>query len=142
MVFQVSRGSWMMVAPGCRASRACGQQAHQVVALDEVSLFIEEEAAVEVAVPGQAEVGAMVAHRFGGGLPVLRQQRVGDAMGKSGVRLVVHLDEPEGQMLLQPVEHRAGAAVAGIDHHLQGLAGGEIDIAQQVGDVGLEGVGG
>ena len=59
----------------------------------------------------------MAAHRLGGGLPVLGQERVGDAVREGRVRLVMHLDEPEGQVWLQAVQHRAGAAVAGVDHH-------------------------
>ena len=49
-----------------------GQQADDVVALDEIAGFVEEEAAVEVAIPGDAHVGAVrddrlaVAARFSG----------------------------------------------------------------------------
>ena len=41
------------------------QQADQVIALDEAAAGIEEEAAVEVAVPGDAEVGAVLTNSNG-----------------------------------------------------------------------------
>ena len=65
MVFQVRRGSWTIARARVMRRSAAGEQADQVVALDEIALFVEEEAAVEVAVPGQAEVGAMLAHGVG-----------------------------------------------------------------------------
>ena len=142
MVFQVSRGSWMMAAPGMPGQQRLGHEAHQIVALDKASLFIKEEAAVKVAVPGQAHVGAVVAHRLGRGVPILRQQGVGDAVGKSRVRLMVHLDEPEGQMLLQASSTGPAQPLPALTTTLRGFRAAKVDIAQQVGDIGLEGVGG
>ena len=74
------------------------QQANDVVALDELSAFIEEEAAVEVAIPGDAHVGAVGDDRFGGGRAVFGQQRVGNAVREAAVRLVVNLDELDGNV--------------------------------------------
>ena len=51
-----------MFAPGCRLQRPLRQQPHEVVAVDELALLVEEEAAVEVAVPGDAQVGARLEH--------------------------------------------------------------------------------
>ena len=130
----------MMAAPGWRARSAGGDQPHQVVALDKSSLFVEEKAAVEVAVPGQAQVGAMFPHRFGRDPAIFRQQGVGHPLGKSRVRGVADLDEPEGEVGLQGVEHRPGAAVAGVHHHLEGFEAGGVDIAQEVGDIIGQGV--
>ena len=48
-----------------------GQQADQVVALDELPVLVEEEAAIVVAVPGQPDVGAGAAHDVGRGRLVL-----------------------------------------------------------------------
>jgi hypothetical protein len=130
----------MIRAPGMLAQQRRRQQPDDVVALDEAAGLVEEEAAVEVAVPGEAEVGAVPAHRLGGGGAVLRQQRIGDAVGKAAVGLMVDLDELAGEMRLQGVDDRAGAAVAGIDHHLQGFQGGAVDVAEQVRDVVAAGV--
>ena len=94
-MFHTSRGSWTMLPPD-GAERPLGQQTHQVVALDELAPLVEEEAAVEVAVPGDAQVGALSHHRFGGNRPVLGQQRVGHPMWERCHRGVVDLDELEG----------------------------------------------
>ena len=53
------------------------------------------------AMPRSAPCGQ---HRLGRGLPVLRQQRVGDAVGEAAVRLVVDLDELERQVRLEQVD--------------------------------------
>src|SRR5690606_37428460 len=37
-----------------------GQQAYEVITFDEGALFVEEETAVEVAVPGEADVGLVL----------------------------------------------------------------------------------
>ena len=117
-----------------------GDKPHQVIALDKSSLFIEEKAAVKVAVPGQAHRGLVVTDRLGRDLTVFRQQGVGHPVGKGRVRGVADLDELEGQMRLQGVQHRPGAAVAGVDHHLEGFQDLGVDVAQQVGDIGLQAI--
>src|SRR5665811_2563295 len=53
-----------------------GQQTHQVVALDELTAFVEEEAAVEVAVPGKAQVCLVLEHRMRRGGAILREEGV------------------------------------------------------------------
>ena len=60
-----------MRAPRLAAQEHLGQQADQVVALDEAAVLVEEEAAVVVAVPGQARrrrrlrrIASAVAARF------------------------------------------------------------------------------
>src|SRR5690606_39432603 len=90
----------------------------------------------DVAVPGDAEVGTVLAHRVDGGLAVLRQQRVGDAVGEAAVRLVVDAHELQRQVRGQQVDDGAGAAVAGVDHQLQRLERGHVHVGQQVFDVG------
>ncbi len=98
-----------------------GEQTDDVIPLDEAPLFIEEEAAVEIAVPGDPQVGAVFEDGIAGGSAVFRQQGIGDAVGKGPFGLVMNLDELEGQMRLQRIDDRSGAAVAGIDHHPQRL---------------------
>ena len=53
---------------------------------------------------------------------------------------MVHLDELERQMLLQQIDDEARAAIAGIDHDFQRLQLCQIDIGQQVPDVGRVGI--
>ncbi|KAG0940006.1 hypothetical protein G6F31_015220 [Rhizopus arrhizus] len=113
-----------------------GQQADQVVALDEVAIGVEEEAAVEVAIPGDAEVGTVFAYRVAGGRAVFRQQRGGNAVGEAAVGLMLDADEFEGQVRGQCVDHQAGTTVASVGDDLQRLQAGDIDVAEQVLDVG------
>ncbi len=107
-----------------------------IVALDEAAVLVEEEAAVEIAVPGDAEIGAVIAHRPGGGLAVFGQQRVGDAVGEGAVRLMVDLDELEGQVRGQ--QSRVGPAqpLPALTTIFRGLQGGRLDIAEQMFDIG------
>ena len=116
------------------------QQPHHVVALDKIPVLVKEEAAVEIAVPGDAHVGPVLAHGIDRRRAVLRQQRVGYAVGEIAVRLVMQLDELEGQVRLQQVHHAAGAAIAGIHHDLQRLESGHIHVGQQVFHVGPGGI--
>ena len=119
-----------------------GEQADDVVTLDETTVLVEQETAVEVAVPGDAEVGSVFADGFDGGAASLGQQRIGHAVGEATVRLVEQLDELEGQHLLEHVENRSGDAVTGIDHDLEGLEfAGIADVAHQVIDIGLGEIG-
>ena len=66
---------------------------------------------------------------------VLDQHRVGHAVRERAVRLVVHLDELERQVLLELVDDQAGAAVAGVHDDLQRLELRAVDVRQQVLDV-------
>ncbi|MNZ21307.1 hypothetical protein D3C78_383780 [compost metagenome] len=50
-----------------------GGQAEDVVTLDECAVLVEQEAAVEVAVPRDANVGVVVLDRIGGGGVICRQ---------------------------------------------------------------------
>ena len=112
------------------------QQPDQVITFDETAAGVEEEAAVEIAIPGQPQIGAMLAHRLRRGVAAFRQQGIGNAVRERAVRLVVNLDEPKRQMGLQRIDDRPRATVAGVDHDLQRLERAGIDIAQQMGDVG------
>lgn len=107
------------LAAGVARQDCLGQQADQVVALDEAAGVVEEEAAVEVAVPGNAEIGTVFAHGVGGGGAVLRQQRVGNAVGETAVRLVADADELERQVWCQQIDDGTGTAAVYVDHQLQ-----------------------
>jgi hypothetical protein len=56
-------------------------------------------------------------------------------MGKGAIGLMVNLDKLKGQMGLQQINNQSRPAIAGIDHDLQGSKGGEIQVAEQVGDI-------
>jgi hypothetical protein len=124
------------LAAGVARQQGGGEQADQVVALDEATVSVEEEAAVEVAIPGHAEVGTVGAHGIGGGGAAFWQQRVGNAVGEMAVRFVLDADELKRQMRRELVDHQAGAAVAGVDHDLQRFQSIALHVAKQVLDVG------
>ena len=72
-----------------------GEHRGQEVAVDELAGVVDEEAAVGVAVPGDAEVGALLEHLVDDELAVLLQQRVGLVVGEVAVRRPVGVDEVE-----------------------------------------------
>ena len=109
-----------------------GQQRGQEVAVDELAGVVDEEAAVGVAVPRDAEVGALLAHLVHDELAVLRQQRVGLVVGELAVGLPVGLDEVEAVEALEDrADHRAGHAVAAVEHDLGRLDRGRVDELQR-----------
>ena len=117
-----------------------GQQADDVVALDERALRVVEEAAVVVAVPGDADIGAGFAQRLERGPAVFFEHGVGHALREVAVRLVPHLDELERQMRLEFVHGEPGAAIARVHHHLELAQRLEVHVTQQVLDVLVRGV--
>ncbi len=59
-----------------------GQQTHQVVALDEGALCVEEKAPVIVPVPGEAHIRAVVQHRLPRGARFSSSMGLGTPCGK------------------------------------------------------------
>ena len=119
-----------------QAQQGLGQEADDVVALDEPAGLVVEEAAVEIAVPGDAQVGLVQADRVRGHLPPLGQERVGHAVGEVPVRFVLQADEFAGQARGQQVDHRAGATVAAVHHQFERPQPTGIDQGEQKVDVG------
>ena len=117
-----------------------GEQADHIVALDKASAGIEKETAIEIAIPGDAEVGAVLAHRLYAGAAVLFEQGIGNAVGKVAVRLVAQLDKRKRQMRFEPIDNAPGAAVAGVDDDAQGLQSRHVHIAQQMFDIRRAGI--
>ena len=98
---------------------AGGEQRRHEVAGHELAVAVDEEAAVGVAVPGDAQVGAGLADLGHDELAVLGQQRVGLVVGELAVGLPVGLDQLERQPAQDRADHRAGHAVAAVEHDLQ-----------------------
>ena len=65
-----------------------GEKANDVFAIHKVAILVEEETAVEVAVPCDAEVGLVDTYGFSGDRPVFRQQRVRDAIRERRIRVM------------------------------------------------------
>ena len=111
--------------------------ADEVVALDESTCRIEEEAAVEVAVPGNTEVGAGGAHRVSRSRPVLGQKGVWNAVREAAVGIPVQAHEVERQVLGEPVDNRPCTAVPRVDHNLEWGEGACVDVGEQSVHIGL-----
>ena len=103
---------------GVLAQRRAGQQGADEVAVAELAAGVDEEAAVGVAVPGDAEVGAGRSDPVHDHPAVLLEQRVGLVIGEITVRREVHLLQVERQLLEDRPDHRAAHAVAAIDDDL------------------------
>ena len=104
---------------GLLGEDALREQRCEEVAVDELAGLVDEEAAVGVAVPGDAEVGALGADAVDDELAVLGQQRVRLVVGEVAVRLPVGRDEVEIQAVEQRADHRPRHPVAAVDDDLQ-----------------------
>ncbi|VTP71101.1 Uncharacterised protein [Leclercia adecarboxylata] len=118
------------------------QQADNVIALDKLPFFIEQEAAVEIAVKGNAHVCAMLNHGVAGIGAALRQQRIGNAIRERAVRGVMDFNEGHRHVKrfkagFKGIDYRTSRTVAGVDNQLQRLKVREVDVAQQVVDIGV-----
>src|SRR5208282_3822057 len=93
------------------AQEILSEQTDQVVTLDECPGFVKEEAAVEVTVPGQPDVGAVTSYRIGGALAVLLDHRIGHPIRERAIGIVVNLDELEWQMRFKLINDETCASI-------------------------------
>ncbi len=104
------------LAAGLLLENRLGEQRGREVAGDELARVVDEEAAVGVAVVGDAEVGALLAHLLDDELAVLGQQRIRLVVRERTVGLEVAAHDLD---LRQPLEHRrqhrAGHPVRRVD---------------------------
>src|SRR3954447_17543747 len=84
---------------GLLGQQVLGEDRGEEVAVDEAPGVVDEEAAVGVAVLGDAEVGAGLAHLVDDEAAVLLEHRVGLVVGELAVRLPVELDEVERKLV-------------------------------------------
>lgn len=107
---------------------------------DALTPLVDDEAAVRVAVEGEAEVGAL-GHDPGLEVhEVLRVEGVGLVVGEGAVEFEVHRYEVDGQVREDGGDGVAAHAVARVDDDLQRTDRGDVDQGQQVGRVVGEGV--
>ena len=111
------------------------QQPYHVVAFHKAALVIDEEAPVEITVPGDAHIRAGLLHLLDERPPVLRQHGIRHTVRKRAVRLHVHLRKAEGQMGLQFFKNETRAAVARVCHDGERLHAADVGIAEDVADV-------
>ena len=120
-----------MSAPGCFSSIDSASSAVRKSPSTNAPGVVDEEAAVGVAVPGDPEVGALLAHLVDDEAAVLLQQRVRLVVGEVAVGRPVGRHEVEAELLEQRPDHRPGHAVAAVDDDLQRLDRGGVDELQR-----------
>ena len=82
---------------------------------------VEEEAAIGIAVPGNADVGAFGDHPLGDVAAVLFNQRVGLVVGKRAVHFEAQPGRPAGKLIEQQRRDDAGDAAARVEHDIERL---------------------
>ncbi len=107
---------------------------------DRFAALVDDEAAVGVAVEGEAEVGALLPDPLLQVDEVGRVERVGLVVGEGAVELEVQGDDGERQSGEDGRDGVAAHAVARVDDDLQRADAGDVDERAQVGRVVLEGV--
>ena len=71
--------------PGFFGEERLGQQTHDIFPRHKAAVLVKQETAVEIAIPRDAEIGTRRHHRLRRHRLVFRQQRVGDAIGKTAI---------------------------------------------------------
>ena len=125
----------MIFAPGSLLEHRAREQRGHEVARHEVARVVDEEAAVGVAVEGDAEVGALLEHLADHELAVLGQQRVRLVVREAPVELEEVRDGVDRQPLENGRQHRARHPVRRVDHDAERLDRGGVDEGQDLLDV-------
>ena len=111
--------------PRLLRQKRLSQQTHDVFARNETPRVIEQKAAVEIAVPGNAHIRPCGDNRRSGGGLVFGQQRIGNTVRKRPIRVVMHPHKaqrcpPRLQRRGYGIKGRAGGTVAGVDKNGHG----------------------
>ena len=117
----------MIVAPGSLAQLAARDQRGDDRRRHDLAALVDDEAAVGVAVEGQPDVGAGLAHL---GLQVDQVGRVdgvGLVVGEVAVELEEHRDDVERQAAEDLGHGVAAHAVARVDRDLEPADAGQVD---------------
>ena len=100
---------------------------------------VDEEAAIGVAVPGDADVGLLGDHALDDVAAVLFDERVGLVVGEAAVHLEAERRQlPGGDAGEELRRDQAGHAAAGVEHDVEGLDGLLVDERHDVADVVVE----
>ena len=113
-----------------------GEQRGDEVAGHELAVLVDEEAAVGVAVPGDAQIGLLGHDPRADLAAVLLEQRVGRMVGEGAVDLEVHLHAVDGGAVEDQRGELARDPVGGVHDHAVRPQGRGVDEGTQVGDVG------
>ena len=98
-----------------------GEQRRDEIAGDELAGAVDEEAAVGVAVPRDADVGLLGDDALDDVAPVLLDERVGFVVREAAVDLEAEPRRPAGQPLEQLRRDEPAHAAAGVEHDVERL---------------------
>ena len=111
--------------PGFLVQECLAQQPHDIFARHEPAQMVEQETAVEIAIPSHPEISFRFPHSPCRGGPVFRQHGVGHTLGKAGIGRMVDAGEaqvcpPRRQIRRDGIKRRPRRAVARVDQNMQG----------------------
>ena len=112
-----------------------GQKPDDIFARHEIARRIKQKTAVKIAIPSHAQIGPHRAHQLRRRGLVFRQKRVGNAVRKAAVRVVMQAHKlqrrtPRAQALRNRIKGRPSRTISRIDHNLQRPQGCHIHKAQ------------
>ena len=93
-----------------------GKKTDKIIPFDEASIFIKEEAAVKIPVPGNAKIGPFPADSVAGGSTVLNKGRIRNSIGEMSVRRVIKIRKVTGHVFGQFLYNGTGSAISGVSH--------------------------
>ena len=93
------------------------EQANHVIAFDETPIMVEQKTAIEIAIPGNTDIGSMLRDRIDRRFSTFEQHRVGNAVRKSAVGLMLNFNKFERQNGLEEIDDRTSTAIARINHY-------------------------
>ena len=128
----------MIVDPGMLQEKRFGQQRRDEVAADELAGAVDEEAAIGVAVPGDADVGLLGDDALDDVAAVFLDERVGLVIGKPAVDLEAEARRLAGEAIEELRRDEPAHAAAGVEHDVEGPDDAGIDERHHVRHVGVE----
>ena len=97
-----------------------GEQRGDEIAADERARAVDEEAAIGVAVPGDADIRLLVDDALHDVAAVFLDQRIGFVIGKPAVDLEAEPRRPAGEAIEEPGRDEPAHAAAGVEHDVEG----------------------
>jgi hypothetical protein len=111
------------------------QERRDEVARHEFAVTVDEEAAVRVAVPRDADVRLLPDHRRGDVTPVVLDERIRLMVRKRPVDGEAEARRPAGELVEQRRCHEAAHTAAGVEHDVERLDDRRVDEGQHLLDV-------
>ena len=116
-----------------------GEQCRHEIPGDELAGAVDEEAAIGITIPGDADVGLLLHHALDDVAAILFDERVGLVVGEGAIHVEAERRQLlDGEPLEQPGRHESGHAAAAVEHDIERLDGLLVDEGHHVRDVVLQ----